>query len=99
MFDEIADNGCYGASMRIWPHDGDLCACPIECPGPDRDDALWYRCREDPSGAQPWMVAASFQPRFIASPDAGIEALPSKGRMNVSGVAGQSTRPLRYVVA
>ena len=35
------------------------------------------------------MVAASFQPRFMASLEAGVESLSAERRMNVSGVAGQ----------
>src|ERR1700679_2455980 len=30
---EIADHGCYGARMRVWFHDGDLSACPVQHPG------------------------------------------------------------------
>src|SRR6202034_1223114 len=75
-------------SMWIWSHDGDLGACPLQRPGSNRMTLRGIGVKKILRG--PTLDGRGELPTQIHRiPNAGVQPLPSKGRMNMRRIAGE----------
>src|ERR1700677_4453112 len=74
--------------MRIWSHDGDLGACPLQRPGSNR--MTLRRIGVKKILRRPTLDGRGELPAEIHRiADAGIQPLPSKGGMDMRRIAGE----------